>query len=105
MLKDQRTANSVAYAATRMSRGKSMVTNFRSKSFYFFIFAEITVRDILNERSQSNKLKLEPLLNTAMQNIRGGRHFLRRKRNDVLATIARFGPPTIFLTLSPAEYE
>ena len=47
---------------------------------------------------------IEANLSTVLQSVRGTKQFWFRQKGDVLAMIREFGCPTLFLTLSCAEY-
>ena len=47
---------------------------------------------------------IEANLFTVLQSIRGTKQFWFRQKGDVMAMIREFGCPTLFLTLSCAEY-
>ena len=48
---------------------------------------------------------IEANLSTVLQSVRGTKQFWFLKKSDVMAMIREYGSPTLFLTLSCAEYE
>ena len=53
----------------------------------------------------SSDAGIEANLSTVLQSVRGIKQFWFRKKSDVMAMIREFGPPTLFLTFSCAEYD
>ena len=54
---------------------------------------------------ESNDSELEGNLSTILRSVRGTKQFWLAKRNEVNCMIREFGPPTLFLTFSCAEYD
>ena len=63
-----------------------------------------TVADLLS-KIESDDSELEGNLSTILRSIRGTKQFWLAKRNEVNCMIRDFGPPTLFLTFSCAEYD
>ena len=55
-------------------------------------------------RAESNDYELERNLSTMLRSVRGTKQFWQLKRTEVNAMIRDFGPPSLFLTFSCAEY-
>ena len=53
----------------------------------------------------SSDTGIEANLSTVLQSLRGTKQFWLLKKSDVMAMIREYGSPTLFLTLSCAEYE
>ena len=53
----------------------------------------------------SSDAGMEANLSTVLQSVRGNKQFWFLKKSDVMAMIREFGSPTLFLTLSCAEYQ
>ena len=53
----------------------------------------------------SSDTVIEANLSTVLQSVRGTKQFWFLKKSDVMAMIREYGSPTLFLTLSCAEYE
>ena len=53
----------------------------------------------------SSDAGIEANLSTVLQSVRGTKQFWFLKKSDVMAMIREFGPPTLFLTFSCAEYD
>ena len=62
------------------------------------------VRTLLDMVDSSDE-HLESSLSTVLQSLRGTKQFWFLKKSDVRRMIREFGSPTLFLTLSCAEYE
>ena len=65
--------------------------------------ADRTVADLIN-RIENNDSKLEGNLSTILRSVRGTKQYWLARRNEVNCMIREFGPPTLFLTFSCAEY-
>ena len=63
-----------------------------------------TVTNLLS-KVESNDSELEGNLSTILCSVRGTKQFWLAKRNEVNCMIRDFGPPTLFLTFSCAEYD
>ena len=48
---------------------------------------------------------IEGCLSTVFQSVRGSKQFLFLRCSEVLCMVREYGPPTLFLTLSCAEYD
>ena len=59
----------------------------------------------LMRQVDSSDQKLEINLSTVLQSIRGTRQFWNLKRGEVNCMCREYGPPTLFLTFSCAEYD
>ena len=62
------------------------------------------VSDFMDRVSNSDE-HIEGSLSTVFQNVRGSNYFWYLCRSDVLCVVREYGPPTLFLTLSCAEYD
>ena len=62
------------------------------------------VSDFMDRVSNSDE-HIEGSLSTVFQNVRGSNYFCYLRRSDVLCMVREYGPPTLFLTLSCAEYD
>ena len=56
------------------------------------------------DRVSNSDEHIEGSLSTVFQNIRGSNQFWYMRRSEVLCMVREYGPPTLFLTLSCAEY-
>ena len=63
-----------------------------------------TVEDLIN-RIENNDSELEGNLSTILRSVRGTKQYWLARRNEVTCMIREFGPPTLFLTFSCAEYD
>ena len=52
-----------------------------------------------------NEVEIEANLSTVFQNMRGSNQYWYLRRSEVLSMVREHGPPTLFLTLSCAEYD
>ena len=57
------------------------------------------------EGINSSDAGIKANLSTVLQSVRGTKQFWFLKKSDVMAMIREFGPPTLFLTFSCAEYD
>ena len=64
----------------------------------------LSIKQFVDEVSSSDTM-IEANLSTVLQSVRGTKQFWFLKKNDVMAMIRENGSPTLFLTLSCAEYE
>ena len=64
----------------------------------------ISVTDFMDRVSQSDE-DIEANLSTVFQCVRGSKQYWYLRRSEVLCMIREYGPPTLFVTLSCAEYE
>ena len=64
---------------------------------------QASVRELLNQL-ESNDLELEGNLSTILQSVRGTKQYWMIRRSELNAFVRNFGPPTLFLTFSCAEY-
>ena len=62
------------------------------------------VGDFIDRVSNSDE-HIEANLSTVLQNIRGSSYFWFLRQSEVLCMVREYGPPTLFLTLSCAEYD
>ena len=62
------------------------------------------VGDIMDRVSNSDE-HIEGSLSTVFQNVRGSNYFWYLRRSDVLCMVREYCPPTLFCTLSCAEYD
>ncbi len=62
------------------------------------------VQDFLDQLSKSNQ-EVEANLSTVFQSIRGSKQYWFHRKNEVLCMVREYGSPTLFLTLSCAEYD
>jgi len=62
------------------------------------------VREFIDKVSDYNQ-EIEANLSTVFQSVRGSKQYWYLRRSEVRYMIREYGPPTIFLTLSCAEYE
>ena len=54
---------------------------------------------------QSNDEHLEANLCTMLQSVHGTKHYWFVRKSELMCTICEYGSPTLFLTVSCAEYE
>ena len=66
--------------------------------------ADRTVADLIS-RIENNDSELEGNLPTILRSVRGTKQYWLARRNEVTCMIREFGPPTLFLTFSCAEYD
>ena len=66
--------------------------------------ADRTVADLIN-KIENNDSELEGNLSTILRSVRGTKQYWLARRNEVTCMIREFGPPTLFLTFSCAEYD
>ena len=64
----------------------------------------MSVKDFLAGVDSSDK-QIEANLSTMLQSVRGTKQFWFLKKSDLLCMIREYGPPTLFLTFSCAEYD
>ena len=64
----------------------------------------ISVSEFMDRVSQSDE-DIEANLSTVFQCVRGSKQYWYLRRSEVLCMIREYGPPTLFVTLSCAEYE
>ena len=64
----------------------------------------LSVKQFVDGVSSSDAV-IEANLSTVLQSVRGTKQFWFLKKSDVMAMIREYGSPTLFLTLSCAEYE
>ena len=57
------------------------------------------------DRVSNSDQDVEANLSTVFQSVRGSKQYWYVRRSEVLCMVREFGPPTLFLTLSCAEYE
>ena len=57
------------------------------------------------DRVPNSDQDVEANLSTVFQSVRGSKQYCYLRRSEVLYMVRVFGPPTLFLTLSCAEYE
>ena len=62
------------------------------------------VGEFMNRVSNSDE-HIEGSLSTVFQSVRGSKQFWYLRRSEVLCMVREYGPPTLFLTLSCAEYD
>ena len=62
------------------------------------------VQDFLDQLSKSNQ-DVEANLSTVFQSIRGSKQYWFHRKSEVLCMVREYGSPTLFLTLSCAEYD
>ena len=62
------------------------------------------VKDFV-DRVSKNEEEVEANLSTMFQNMRGSDQYWFLRRSDVLCMVREYGSPTLFLTLSCAEYD
>ena len=62
------------------------------------------VKDFV-DRVSKNEEEVEANLSTMFQNMRGSNQYWFMRRSDVLCMVREYGSPTLFLTLSCAEYD
>ena len=62
------------------------------------------VQDFLDQLSKSNQ-EVEANLSTVFQSIRGSKQYWFHRKSEVLCMVQEYGSPTLFLTLSCAEYD
>ena len=66
--------------------------------------AALTIGSLLNQVTRSDE-QLEANLSTIFQSVRGTRQYWFIRKCEVECMVREFGPPTLFLTCSCAEYE
>ena len=64
----------------------------------------MSVREFIDKVSDSNQ-EIEANLSTIFQSVRGSKQYWFLRRSEVLCMVREYGSPTLFLTLSCAEYE
>ena len=64
----------------------------------------MSVKDFLSKVDSSDK-ETEANLLTVLQSVRGSKQFWFLKKSDLNCMIREYGPPTLFLTFSCAEYD
>jgi hypothetical protein len=62
------------------------------------------VGEFMDRVSTSNE-QVEGNLSTVFQSVRGSKQYWFLRRSEVLCIVREYGPPTLFLTLSCAEYD
>ena len=80
-------------------RKKSGITNLLKNTRH----KDKSVKQLIT-RAESNDYELERNLSTMLRSVRGTKQFWQLKRTEVNAMIRDFGPPSLFLTFSCAEY-